>query len=96
MNKSVYWSAGQIFSNDEPTVKNLDDPYMRLRAGIIQRAVADLTKALITNNKGQIRKLEKWFLSDWGQAISGNNGKFIIDRVYNGLKQELTHNATFY
>lgn len=81
INKGFYKASGQPKDNYDSCLKHFDDPYVRLRAAIIQRAADDLKGAILYGDKNEVRRLKKWFLSDWGQAISGNYGKFIIDRI---------------
>ena len=54
--------------------------YERLRVAIIHQAIYDYKKALKKKNGGSIRALERWFKSDWGEALSGNNGSYIIEK----------------
>ena len=55
--------------------------YKYVRAAIIEQAVYDYRKALVNCHLTTVFLLEKWFLSDWGQALSENNGDKIIKRV---------------
>ena len=59
----------------------MDEGYKNVCAGIIEQAVHDYCDALKRGDNGQIVALEKWFRSDWGQALSRNNGNNIIERV---------------
>lgn len=54
--------------------------YERLRMAIIYQAIYDYKKALKRKNGGSIGALERWFKSDWGEALSGNNGTYIIEK----------------
>lgn len=61
------------------------DGYERLRAEIVKSAVFDLKKAMRKSHKlGYVcdaqKTLEKWFLSKWGQILSGDNGEYIIEK----------------
>ena len=61
------------------------DGYERLRTEIVKVAVFDLKKAMRKSNKlGYVceaqENLEKWFLSKWGQILSGDNGEYIIEK----------------
>ena len=72
------------------------NPEYGLEIAILQLAADDYREALIeqiedreclkTNKK--VRRLERFFLSDWGQLLSSNNGELIIQRcrreVYEG------------
>ena len=59
--------------------------YERLRTEIVRAAVTDYKRALRKSRRAgyvsdeQIQ-LEKWFLSKWGQLLSGYNGEYIIER----------------
>ena len=62
-----------------------DKFYERLRTEIVRQAVADLQRELRRSDRlGQVTdeviKLEKWFLSKWGQMLSGDNGEYIISQ----------------
>lgn len=59
--------------------------YHKLRTAVVQLAVDDYRKALKKSQKiGEVcaeqTKLEKWFLSQWGQLLSGDNGELIIEK----------------
>ena len=45
---------------------------------VLKQAVRDYKEALMKNNFHQIAELEAFFLSDYGQAMSYNNGERII------------------
>lgn len=47
---------------------------------IMRQAVRDYTAALLKNNFHKIAELEEFFLSDYGEAMSLNNGEDIILR----------------
>jgi hypothetical protein len=59
--------------------------YERLRIEIVRAAVTDY-KAALRRSAREGRKcdkeiaLERFFLSGWGQALSGDNGQIIIDK----------------
>lgn len=61
------------------------DGYERLRTEIVRSAVNDY-KAALRRSAREGQKcckeiaLERFFLSAWGQALSGDNGRFIIDK----------------
>lgn len=61
------------------------EAYERLRTEIVRVAVADY-KAALRRSDREGRKcdkeiaLERFFLGGWGQALSGDNGQYIIDR----------------
>jgi hypothetical protein len=55
--------------------------YANLRVGIINQAIYDYKQALAHADDGKIRHFEKWFLGEWGEALSGGNGAYIIEKV---------------
>lgn len=58
----------------------MEKGYERVREAIIHQAIYDYKKALRKRNGGSIKALEHWFLSEWGEALSGNNGEYIIEQ----------------
>lgn len=61
------------------------DAYERLRTEIVRSAVKDLQRAYRKSDRlGGVCKeqisLEKWFRSQWGQLLSGDNGEYIIEK----------------
>ena len=48
-----------------------------LRAGILEQAIKDYRKG----SYKQKEYLESWFMSEWGQEISGDHGDFIVTRL---------------
>ena len=50
-----------------------------LNRAIITQAANDFRSALKRKKPTEIRYFERWFLSDWGQALSGGCGEFIIE-----------------
>lgn len=81
--------------------KLIYEAYEHLSIAILQQAVADYRKAVKkaqSNDKydkaqGTIAKknLERFFLSEWGELLSGDNGQLIIDK----LRAEMKQNETF-
>lgn len=69
----------QAKNNLSPEVVN--EGYKYLRAAVLEQAVADYANALIKRHSGSVTYFERWFLSEWGQAYSENNGEKIIARV---------------
>ena len=58
--------------------------YERLRTVVVRQVVGEYRGALKKSaRKGETCQeqgsLEKWFLSPWGQTLSGDNGKLIIE-----------------
>ena len=67
------------------------EAYERLRTEIVRSAVNDYSKALRKSDRlGHVceeqTKLEAWFLSKWGQLLSGDNGEYILERCQNTYK----------
>lgn len=58
-----------------------NDAYTNVRTAIVQQAIADYRRALRHNDTRQIFYLERWFLGDWGEWLSGQHGAYIIERV---------------
>ena len=59
--------------------------YERLRAEIVKAAVRDYQKALKKSKRigcvcAEEIELERWFLSKWGQLLSGDNGEYILEK----------------
>ena len=59
--------------------------YERLRTEIVKSAVNDYKNALKKSKRigckcTEETELEKWFLSKWGQLLSGDNGEYIIEK----------------
>lgn len=48
---------------------------------VLKQAVRDYIEALLKNDFYHIQELETFFLSDYGQAMSRNNGEELIDRA---------------
>ena len=72
--------------------------YERLRAEIVKSAVNDYSKALRKSDRlGHIceeqKNLEDWFLSKWGQFLSGDNGKYILERCQKSYKPRVHRNG---
>lgn len=52
-----------------------------LKRGIVAKAAEDYREALKHGNTYEARRLERWLLSDWGQALSNGFGEIIIERI---------------
>ena len=71
------------------------DTYIDLAGAILKQAKKDYIQALIDYETGDfyeittIRKLEDFFLSDWGQFLSFNQGEYIIRKSQKIAKQML-------
>ena len=64
----------------------MNEGYENLRCAIVLQAVKDYRRALKFGgsrygSRYDIESLERWFLSDWGQTLSCNNGARIIETV---------------
>lgn len=57
-----------------------DEPLLNLRIAIVNQAVDDWKKG----NKDTRASLERWFLSDYGQFISGDMGEIIVEKLRKG------------
>ena len=64
------------------------DGYTLLQIAIVRRAIGDYILALKKNNPAEKSKLERFFLSEWGQSLSGNRGEVIIERCKKQAKGE--------
>ena len=59
--------------------------YERLRTELVKLSVNDLKNALRKSDRlgvvcDEQRKMERWFLSRWGQMLTGDNGEYIIEK----------------
>lgn len=68
--------------------------YERLQTEIVRSAVKDLRKAIRKSKRlgfvcDEQIKLEQWFLSAWGQLLSGDNGAYIIEKCRQTYKTDL-------
>ena len=54
--------------------------YENVRFAIIEQAINDYKRALKKRNGGSILYFECWFLSPWGQMLSGGQGDYIIEQ----------------
>jgi hypothetical protein len=62
--------------------------YKYLAIGILKQAATDYQTALRKNDADQAAYLERWFMSDYAQLLSGDTGEIIIKKcrelVYGG------------
>lgn len=58
-----------------------EDTRITICAAIVSQAIKDYKDALAKKDRGEIRRLEEWFLSDWGQTLSNDNGALIIEKT---------------
>lgn len=56
----------------------------RLRIAILNQAVKDYKTAQLDDDVGMQITLERWFLSDWAQYLSGGMGEIIISKLKKG------------
>lgn len=52
--------------------------YEGLRVAILQQAAKDYTAALKEGDEREAASIERFFLGDWGQLLSGDKGELII------------------
>jgi hypothetical protein len=57
-----------------------NDCYLNLQIAIINQAMADWR----SGDRRQKAKIEKFLLSDWGQALSNDMGEIIIEKLRKG------------
>ena len=77
----------------------MDDGYENLRVAIVSLAVKDLKNAMrrserLGRKSDRQKALERWFLSEWGQALSGGNGEEIIKRCEKTYTHAIAINGT--
>lgn len=56
------------------------DRYDLVRVAIIKRAVLDYKNALRKRKYSRAAECERFFLSPWGQFLSGWSGEYIVER----------------
>lgn len=64
----------------------MHEGYQALRVAILRQAIKDYKRALKQKNAGQIKRLERFFLSEWGELLSNNNGDVIIKNCKEKIK----------
>lgn len=67
------------------------EAYEKLRTEIVRSAVFDYKKALKKSDRlgvvcDEQRKLERWFMSKWGQLLTGDNGEYIMTKCQETYK----------
>ncbi len=60
--------------------------YEDLRIAIVSRAIRDYNTALAYGKERAIYRLEKFFLSSWGQFLTNYHGEHIIQRCKKNIK----------
>ena len=58
-----------------------DECYENLAIAILNQAAKDWRDAMSKNRPAKAARMEKFFLSDYGQLLSAGNGQYIIDRL---------------
>lgn len=74
-----------------------EDPYERLANGIIMQAVSDYRAAIkkvLKNQQNQnalhdVMEIEKFFRSQWYQALTGVDGEYLIRRLRKEAKEKM-------
>ena len=59
----------------------MNEAYDNLRIGILAQAAKDWRDAKAKNYPAKAAKIERFFLSDYGQLLSEGRGQYIIDRL---------------
>lgn len=72
------------------------EAYERLRTEVLRLAVKDLERALRKSDRlgvvcDEQKNMERWFLSSWGQLLSGDKGEYIIERCRNSYKASVSN-----
>ena len=74
-----------------------NDEFYDLAAAILRQAVEDYWNALFDQDEQEIAKLEKFFMSKWGQYLSCYQGDVIIREarlIYDRkIRDEMTRNS---
>ena len=74
------------------------EAYERLRTAVVKSAVDDYKKALKKSDRvgcvcEEQKKLEAWFMSRWGQVLSGDNGEYIIEKCRQSYRSKTHRNG---
>lgn len=59
----------------------IDEGYENLRAAILGQAAKDWRTAMSKGYLSKAARIEKFFLSDYGQLLSEGSGRYIIKRL---------------
>lgn len=65
--------------NKNITEKKINNGYIELAGTIVKQVANDYIQALKSKNENRSKKLEKWFLSSYGQLLSMQQGEYIIE-----------------
>ena len=61
--------------------------YDDLRLAILESAITDYKAALQKKNKSGAVAFERWFKSEYGEAVSNGNGAYIIEQCQKEFEQ---------
>lgn len=67
----------------------IDDTHVFLKTAILKQAVNDYINALLIGDDREATYLERWFLSEWGEFLSNNNGDFIVTNVKKEFRKKV-------
>lgn len=59
----------------------MQEGYERLRVAILAQAARDWRDAMNKNYLAKAAKIERFFLSNYGQLLSADRGEYIINRL---------------
>lgn len=68
-------------------IDEIDEAYMHLIEAVVIRAAADYLEARELADNGneyegkKAARLERWFVSKWGNALCYGNGAYILERL---------------
>ena len=65
--------------------------YYSLASAIVENVIEEYKKALRVNNKYEIRRCERWFMSEWCYFLSGMDGEYIINACRKVVQNEKTN-----
>lgn len=74
--------------NNTENLLTIDECYEKLIAAILRQAIREYLVAVRKNNFRGMMRLESWFLSEWGQALSYGHGEFIIEKCKRDCRGE--------
>lgn len=59
-----------------------DEGYIALAAAVLHQAIEDYKSAVKHKRRGEVKAIERFFLSVYGQTLSFNNGELIVERLH--------------
>lgn len=59
----------------------MNEGYLHLRDAILAQAAKDWRDAMVKDEPARAAKIERFFLSEYGQLLSGNRGQYIVYRL---------------